>query len=83
MSGPIYAWYLTKHIKFHRQNWKELGSKNIKQFFPPSSAAETDSDEDPGSQDKADVGRKGARAKPFAKRGPSLKPNLNLRRKKG
>jgi hypothetical protein len=61
------------------KNWTE---KNIKQYFPPSSA-DTDSDEDPESQDEADVGKKGDKGKtPRKKRAKSKTKSTPAQKKR-
>ena len=61
------------------KNWTQ---KNIKQFFPPSLVAETESDEDPESQDKADEVEKGGRGKNLRKKRAKSKTKSKPAQKK-
>ena len=60
------------------KNWTE---KNIKQYFP-SSPADTDSEEDPESQDKADERKKGGRGKNLRKKRAKSKTKSKAAQKK-
>ena len=66
------------------KNWTD---KNIKQYFPPQvevrTPADTDSDEDPGSPDEADEGKKGGKGKTTGKKRAKSKTKSTPAQKKG